>query len=87
LTRGRTLHIRNTKIVKREEFWRSIFDISAFSGSRISRRQKFGIVSFKLPIHEIPGEENHFGISEILVPEGIGDREFVIKPTNSRHAK
>jgi hypothetical protein len=37
-------------------------------------------VSFELPIREILGEENHFGISEIRGPEGIRDREFEDKP-------
>jgi hypothetical protein len=37
-------------------------------------------VSFKLPIREIPGGENHFGISEIRGSEGIGGSEFEDKP-------
>jgi hypothetical protein len=37
-------------------------------------------VSFETPDSRNPGEENHFGISEIRVPEGIGDREFENKP-------
>jgi hypothetical protein len=80
LTRRITLHIRRTKIAKCEEVLGSIFWHFGISGSGISRRHKFGIVSFELPIHEILKEESHFGILEIQGPEGIRGNEFEDKP-------